>query len=520
MAKFNFLTFVILGVCVFCTSEKHIEMVLTIQNHSAAAFIIIILTIYLVLLFSGKKLELPTEKILNTVCLVGVLEIIYATVQLLGILPNNYHYAYFSGSLNNPAIFGMLLSFCLTISIYKSITRDKQDTYIWQALSCVYATFIVLSASRTAILASLCSVIAIVILTNKKNFLTLFKNIKNNYILITCLTIGIFGLYIYKRDSADGRLLIWNVCLEMINEKPIWGWGVDGYVSQYMNYQADYLSKNPSNPFLLLADETKNPFNEFIHIAVIWGIPCALLFTSVIIWLMWHIYNRKNKYRPILFSSILVFFIWCMFSYPLNIPFVWLIIFFIILSSIPIKLNKSKNIAKTIVVLSLGSLCFYLIGRSAVRNIRRIYLQEHATTIFDIKILEKYDTMYKEFSNDGLFLYNYAAMLHYYGDFRKSIAVFKDCSSYINDYNMMILMGDNYQQLNIPDSALKYYKRASEMIPNRFLPLYYQMTVYQEQDEMNKAKQIAEVIIHKENKIRKSKTIEEIIKRANDCLKK
>ena len=84
----------------------------------------------------------------------------------------------------------------------------------------------------------------------------------------------------------------------------------------------------------------------------------------------------------------------------------------------------------------------------------------------------------------------------------------------------MILMGDNYQQLNIPDSALKYYKRASEMIPNRFLPLYYQMTVYQEQDEMNKAKQIAEVIIHKENKIRKSKTIEEIIKRANDCLKK
>jgi tetratricopeptide (TPR) repeat protein len=209
-----------------------------------------------------------------------------------------------------------------------------------------------------------------------------------------------------------------------------------------------------------------------------------------------------------------------MFSYPLNIPFVWLIIFFIILSSIPIKLNKSKNIAKTIVVLSLGSLCFYLIGRSAVRNIRRIYLQEHAMTIFDIKILEKYDTMYKEFSNDGLFLYNYAAMLHYYGDFRKSIAVFKDCSSYINDYNMMILMGDNYQQLNIPDSALKYYKRASEMIPNRFLPLYYQMTVYQEQDEMNKAKQIAEVIIHKENKIRKSKTIEEIIKRANDCLKK
>ena len=127
--------------------------------------------------------------------------------------------------------------------------------------------------------------------------------------------------------------------------------------------------------------------------------------------------------------------------------------------------------------------------------------------------------MYRDMSSNGLFLYNYAAMLHLNGDYEKSITVFKECSAYINDYNMMLLMGDNYQQMDIPDSAIVYYKRASEMIPNRFLPLYYQMAVYQEQGNNNKAKEIAEIIVHKENKIKKSKTVNEIIKKANECLR-
>ena len=44
------------------------------------------------------------------------------------------------------------------------------------------------------------------------------------------------------------------------------------------------------------------------------------------------------------------------------------------------------------------------------------------------------------------------------------------------------------------------------------------MKIYQEQNDDINAKVIAKAIIHKENKIKKSETIKEIIKRANNCL--
>ena len=71
----------------------------------------------------------PQEKILNTVCLVGVIEIIYSVFQLFGIVPDNYQYAYFSGSLNNPAVFGMFMSCCNLICVYYSVNPHCRGVF-------------------------------------------------------------------------------------------------------------------------------------------------------------------------------------------------------------------------------------------------------------------------------------------------------------------------------------------------------------------------------------------------------
>ena len=74
---------------------------------------------------------LPKDKIFKTVCILAILEIIYAVFQLFGIVPDNFHYAYFSGSLNNPAIFGMMLSFCIPISVYYTVKTIGIKHIIW-----------------------------------------------------------------------------------------------------------------------------------------------------------------------------------------------------------------------------------------------------------------------------------------------------------------------------------------------------------------------------------------------------
>ncbi|MBR6191978.1 MAG: O-antigen ligase family protein [Prevotella sp.] len=509
-------TLIILGGSIFCFSTQYFELANTIQRCWTGGFAILLLIYYFAMVCLGKCVTLPKDQIMKTLCILGILEIIFSIIQLFGLLPDNYKYAHFSGSLNNPAIFGMLLSFCVPVSVYFLKYTDGKEKTLWKFLFVIFAVFIILSDSRTAILASACGALLVLLMMEKNLFREKLKKRKFKFLTYIFIVLTFVFLYFYKRDSAEGRFLIWNVCVEMIKEKPLWGWGTDGFYAHYMNYQAEYLKSHAGSPFALLADETQNPFNEFLHIAIVCGVPCCLFFIGIIIGTIWYLCNRRIEHCEVLLGLTLVFVVWCMFCYPLTTPFVWMILSFIALSMISLE-TLPKPCHAVIFVMCL--FCLFLMVKNGYANIRRVSLQEYAMNNHDIQVMDKYESMYREMSSNGLFLYNYAAMLHLNGDYEKSITVFKECSAYINDYNMMLLMGDNYQQMDIPDSAIVYYKRASEMIPNRFLPLYYQMAVYQEQGNNNKAKEIAEIIVHKENKIKKSKTVNEIIKRANECLR-
>lgn len=114
-------TFIIFGVSIFCISTAHFELANAIQYCWTGTFVILILTYSLSMACMGKRIMLPKDKIMKTVCVLGIIEILYSIIQLFGFVPNNFHYAYFSGSLNNPAIFGMLLSFCTPIAVYYAV---------------------------------------------------------------------------------------------------------------------------------------------------------------------------------------------------------------------------------------------------------------------------------------------------------------------------------------------------------------------------------------------------------------
>ena len=513
-------TFIIGGVSIFCASVASFDMTNAIQGYWSGLFVILILTYFIVCIcFEKDQLTVfPKDRIMNTVCLLGVLEILYAVFQLVGLVPDNYKYSYFSGSLNNPAVFGMLLSFCIPISVYYATQTKGRIKVLWELLSLLYGVFIVLSDSRTAILASICGIIVILVI-KLVSIQKLFSCKRSRYIGLISIVAICVALYYYKRDSADGRILIWTVCVEMIKDKPWLGWGFDGYIAHYMDYQADYLITHPDSPFIQLAGETQNPFNEFLHVAIIYGIPCALMFVGVLIWLIWYIYKRVNEYKSILLSLVCVLIVWCFFCYPFNISFVWLMILYIILCLVPSKIHlyRSRICAGAVLVLSMCTL--YMLGASAVHDFRRLYVQESSIHWDYDEIKEKYESMYSDYNEDAFFLYNYGALLHLYGDYQRSLEVFQQGTKYLSDYNMMLLMGDDYQKLERYDEAIACYKRAGEMIPSRYLPLYYRMKLYQENEDWDESHRIAHIILKKENKIKKSKITQQVIKEATECLK-
>jgi O-antigen ligase len=56
-----------------------------------------------------------------------------------------------------------------------------------------------------------------------------------------CIAVaGMAALYSLKKDSADGRILIWQSTWNMVLDKPVAGHGYGAFNEKYMLYQADY----------------------------------------------------------------------------------------------------------------------------------------------------------------------------------------------------------------------------------------------------------------------------------------
>ena len=139
----------------------------------------------------------------------------------------------------------------MPVCVYYAVKSVGREQTLWEVAAMIFGVFVVLSNSRTAILASVCG-IAVILLMEMKSLHRFICNRRYRTIGMVGLVIVFTALYFYKQDSADGRVLIWTVCLEMVKDRPWLGWGFDGYIAQYMNYQADYLTAHPDSPFVML----------------------------------------------------------------------------------------------------------------------------------------------------------------------------------------------------------------------------------------------------------------------------
>jgi tetratricopeptide (TPR) repeat protein len=91
--------------------------------------------------------------------------------------------------------------------------------------------------------------------------------------------------------------------------------------------------------------------------------------------------------------------------------------------------------------------------------------------------------------------------LNQLGENRKSLEILDDAVQYWNDYDIQMLYAYNCQKLGEWARAEKHLKLASNMCPNRFLPLFNLHEVYVNTQRNDDALNIAKHIIDKNVKI-------------------
>ncbi|MCE5227866.1 MAG: O-antigen ligase family protein [Porphyromonadaceae bacterium] len=494
---------------VFLTSGKFVDTTNTPKFYFSLAFVLVFIIINA---RSRKPINIGTFT--NKTTLWGIysvcfLQACYGLFQLAGWFPSNHSEFVITGSFDNPAGFTAVLSLGFPIGLILLAKAKKVEWYLTVAGLVVIAMAVFFSGSRAGMLAMIIS--SGVFLLLKTNITGKFQQLKY-YKLLLVLFLGLFigGVFIFyyqKKDSANGRLLIWKVSFTMIKDKPILGHGIGAFQSKYMDYQAEYFENNPDSKFKLLADNVKHPFNEFIKVAVEFGIAGLAVVLSVILFVLWKIIKSKNDNRGLVLSGLTSFFVFACFSYPLQYVATWLFLAFYltaILSSQEIRIRNtpvSVITRVTIVVACIFGLSHLIRQVEAEKKWKTIAISSLRGNTG--KMLPEYRKLYLTsfLKRNPFFLYNYGAELNVAGKYEESIDILSECQKQFNDYDLQMLMADNYYEKGETEKAIQAYQHASNMIPCRFLPIYQLFKIYREKDQKEMAVKYATEIINKNVKV-------------------
>jgi O-antigen polymerase len=258
--------FVIFLGSVFLTCGKFVE------TENAIKFYFTILAVFIaVFVFSLQSNNIKHEikkvgvlPVLKGMFLIGVMQAGYGILQYIGKFPSNHNAFVITGSFENPAGFVAVLSLLSAIGIYWCInSKGLLERCLIFFSTALMLVAIVLSGSRSGILATIIS--SFFILSSEYSLLQKFKRSTHSRLIlisvIAIILLGSTGLYKWREDSANGRLLVWKVTAGMIGDKPLLGFGYKGFQAHYMDYQAHYFTKHPQSQYQQLANNIKHPFN-------------------------------------------------------------------------------------------------------------------------------------------------------------------------------------------------------------------------------------------------------------------
>lgn len=307
-----------------------------------------------------------------------------------------------------------------------------------------------------------------------------------------------------KQDSTTGRNFILKRTIEIIADKPFIGYRGNVFEQVYMSHQQEFFSTNPDSSNAWLADNIRHPLNEFFFLWVNYGIIPPLLLFVYFIFLIVYLSSRPMR------LSIVVLFVFCMFSYPLHYPLSWVLIFcslFLVLRN-SVGSYKYCGWCVILLIVSRGALNLpfdILMSQAKDYTIRGGH--SHALISYK-KLLDISEhisfSLISHHRRDNL-LYNYAHELYIMGHLTEANRIIELFSQYNRNYDSELLCGDIYQALGLMECAVEHYQNAHYMCPVRFSPLYGLLQTYQQEGDIMAADSIAQKIVDKPVKVNSHK---------------
>lgn len=349
--------------------------------------------------------------------------------------------------------------------------------------------------------------------------------------LLLIITTSLTGLYIMKKGSADGRLLMWQVSAQIIKEKPICGHGSGAFNTLYMNHQANWFeSGKGSEAQAMVAGNPESPFNELLNLWLEKGLIALLLVAAMLFALFSSGKTRQPSsaeshcINPILKSSfkgtLVTLLTFGMFSYPFSISsfILQLVVLVAILASAASTISKptgNKTLLITVpgVIAIITGVLYFFPQRMEHYNALKTWQEAdrfYTLSTYNVAA-ETYADAYPALQQNGLFLQMYGKALNMDKQYHNSIEILSLAKQYFSSQIIQNTLGDNHKALGNYSEAEAAYRNSTQMIPSLLLPKYLLAKLYFESGQHIKAKQTALEIINSPVRVESSATKEIMI---------
>lgn len=469
----------------------------------------------------------------------GAVEAIWGIRQVYGFTYSNHSLFALTGSFYNPGPYSGYLAMIFPVCLYEWLKRkDGKKTipyYITLAVMLLILCVLPAGMSRSAWIAAAASSAYIFGMHYQENISNYIKTNRRKVLrwavlgfILSGILLG--GIYILKKDSADGRLFMWKIAARTVYERPLTGHGWTQVAGAFGQAQEDYFSlNNYTGTEEHVAGSPEYVFNEYLQVAIAWGIP-ALLIGLLIIGGSAYAGHKRREYG--LCGALLSLAIFAFSSYPLQFPaFVVALVLLVLACGInALPLEKSWFRYFFVVLLAgCGYGCFYMYQQKS-KSLETCTQWSRSRILYQSGAYDQAVESYSELADDmkwnARFMFEYGHALHKLHRNEESNIILKEALKVSGDPMLLNIIGKNEQEMKNYEKAEHWLIRSTHRLPGRIYPYYLLAKLYADSAFYNpdKLQEMAEVVFTKTPKVESTaikqmkKELEKIVKE-NDITK-
>lgn len=342
--------------------------------------------------------------------------------------------------------------------------------------------------------------------------------------LLLCIGVG-WGAFHLKKDSANGRLLMWKVACQAIAERPWTGYGAEGFPTAYAEAQERYFASGQGTEGERhVAGTPEHAFNEYLTVAVRYGVGGLMGMLAIGI-AAFACALRRRAYGVA--GALVTVAVFAFSAYPLQLPdFLSAVMVVVVAPSCSPKGGESKDdmsLRWSLVV--LVPLLYWGMKNAEIWQTRHEAAKEwrNARTLYHMEaysvVCEDYAPLYERMRWNHNYLFEYGRALHQTGHYEESNRILQEAERLCGDPMILNIQGKNCEALGQFDQAAALYRQAYNRLPNRLYPLYLEMMMYASPacNRPEMAKEMAYRILEMKEKV-PSQAVEEMKEKAKEIV--